>query len=83
MSSSISIKKLITRGQFTLYSALTEKFTFFIFFVYLARKTSVENYGTIVAIFAFSNIVSYFFEFGFAPYFQREASTESNELNKE
>ena len=79
----ISLKKLITRGQFTLYSALTEKFAFFIFFVYLARKTSVQNYGTIVAIFAFSNILSSFFEFGFAPYFQRETSIESNELNKE
>ena len=83
MKSRISIKKLITRGQFTLYSALTEKLTFFIFFVYLARKTSVENYGTIVAIFAFSNILANFFELGFGPYFQREASIENNDLNKE
>ena len=83
MKSRISIKKLITRGQFTLYSALTEKLTFFIFFVYLARKISVENYGTVVAIFAFTNILSYLFEFGFAPYFQREASIESNHLNEE
>ena len=79
----ISIKKLITKGQYTLYSALIEKFTFFVFFVYLARKTSVANYGTVVAVFAFANILSYFFEFGFAPYFQREASTENGKLNEE
>ncbi|MGB8318139.1 MAG: oligosaccharide flippase family protein [Ignavibacteriaceae bacterium] len=79
----ISLKKLITRGQFTLYSALTEKFTFFILFVYLARKTSVENYGTIVAVFAFANILANFFEFGFGPYFQREAAHNNVNLNEE
>ena len=83
MSANISIKKLIKRGQFTLYSALIEKFTFFIFFVFLARKTSVESYGSIVAIFAFSNILANFFEFGFGPYFQREASINNTKLNEE
>ena len=81
--SNISIKELVAKGQYTLYSSLTEKLTFFIFFVYLARKTSIENYGTVVAIFAFSNILSYLFEFGFAPYFQRESSVDNRKLNEE
>ena len=83
MKSNISIRNLIAKGQFPFYSALIEKFTFFIFFVFLARKTSVEDYGSIVAIFAFTNILANFFEFGFGPYFQREAATNNEKFNEE
>ncbi len=83
MASHISLKGLITKGQFTLYSALIEKLTFFIFFVYLARKTSIANYGTVVTVFAFANILANFFEFGFGPYFQREAAVNNEKLEEE
>ncbi len=79
----VSIKGLIAKGQYTLYSALIEKLTFFVFFVYLARRIELVEYGSIVTAFAFANILTNFFELGFGPYFQRETSSNNIALKEE
>ncbi len=83
MQSSISIRSLINKGQYAFYSAILEKTVYFILFIYLARKLSVDEYGTIVVIFSFANILSSFFEFGLGPYFQRETAMSSANIKEQ
>ena len=52
-------------------------------FLFIARVYSASTFGLITTIFAFSNILHSFFEFGFAFYFQREAASQNDKLQKE
>ena len=71
---------MFSKGQYTLYITIADKSIFFILFVYLARAVSVSDYGAVTATFAFANILSSFFEFGLARYFQREAASRSGNI---
>ena len=74
------ILKLIYKGQYTLYSTVLEKGTFFLLFVLLARGLNPQEYGLIIIIFTFANILSAIFEFGLSSYFQREAAAKAINL---
>ncbi len=78
-----SIGSLVARGQYTAYAAVIEKFSFFLFFVALARRLGVAEYGGIVAVFALCNVLQSFFECGFHFYFQREAAARNPSLAAE
>jgi O-antigen/teichoic acid export membrane protein len=83
MQTTISLKNLLTNGQYSFYSTLAEKSIFFIVFMYFARTFSIAEYGSIAVTFSFANILSSFFEFGFAPYMQREAASRTNTLEEQ
>jgi len=60
-----------------------EKLIYFVIFIFLARKFSIAEYGSIISIFAFANILVALFELGFANYFQRKIASDRNNLNEE
>ena len=49
----------------------------------LARKYTVAEYGTLIAVFVFGNIVVSFFELGFANYFQRRTASDFDKAVEE
>ncbi len=60
-------------------SQLLERITFFIFYIIIARKIAIEEYGLIVTVFAFLNIINGILDLGLPFYLQREfASTKVN-----
>ncbi len=74
MTHNSSIIQLIKNGQFTFYTNAIEKISFFVFFILIARTSSLNEYGNLIAVFTFANILSFFLEFGFGAYLQRESS---------
>ena len=83
MPKTVSIQSLLKKGQYSFYIALAERGVFFIIFIYFARILNIAEYGLVMTTFSFANILSSFFEFGFAPYFQREAATHSKSIEEE
>ncbi len=76
------IKIHFDSGQFVFAYSLLDKFTYFIIYLILARTLSQNEYGFIVTIFAFTNILQVVFDFGFPFYLQREAATKNNIKSK-
>lgn len=59
-------------GQYVFAYSFLDKFTYFIFYLILARTIPQNEYGFIVTIFAFTSILQIIFDFGFPFYIQRE-----------
>ena len=74
---------LVRKGKFFFYAVIVEKGVYFLVYVYLARVTTVAQYGELMATFVFANILNAVFEFGFAPYIQREAASKASSLTKQ
>lgn len=74
---------LAKRGQFVFYMSFLEKLIYFIIFIFLARKFSISQYGFIISIFAFGNILVTMFELGFGNYFQRKIASDRSNLSEE
>ena len=74
---------LIKRGQFVFYTSVLEKLIYFFVFIFLARKFSVAEYGSIISVFVFANIIITLFELGFGNYFQRKTASDNNNLSEE
>ena len=79
----LGLLSLLRRGQYLFYTTLLEKIIYFIIFVMLARKYTVAEYGTLIAVFVFGNIVVSFFELGFANYFQRRTASDFDKAVEE
>lgn len=77
------IVRLAKRGQFVFYMSFLEKLIYFVIFIFLARKFSIADYGSIISIFAFGNILVAMFELGFANYFQRKIASDRSNLSEE
>jgi O-antigen/teichoic acid export membrane protein len=69
-------RKIFLESQYVFYINIIEKVVFFVFFLILARELDKTHYGLIATVFAFTNILSSFFDLGFSFYFQREAWAE-------
>lgn len=78
-----SIKSALRHSGFLFLTNVIERALFFLLFVLLARKLPADEYGAIITAFAFANILSSVFEFGFPAYFQRESASGSPQLNDE
>ncbi|MBA4406632.1 hypothetical protein C0389_05100, partial [bacterium] len=76
------LKRLFSKGKFIFFISLTEKLTFFIVYLIIARYYSKFEFGLITTVFAFANIASSLLDFGFTIYFQRESATDGIELSK-
>ena len=74
---------LIKRGQFVFYTSVLEKLIYFFVIIFLARKFSVAEYGSIISVFVFANIIITLFELGFGNYFQRKTASDNNNLSEE
>lgn len=74
------IIQLIKNGRFVFYTNAVEKISFLIFFVLAARTSSLDEYGNLIAVFTLANIFSFFLEFGFSAYLQRESSFNNASL---
>ena len=74
---------LVKRGQFVFYTSVLEKLIYFFVFIFLARKFSVAEYGSIISVFVFANIIVALFELGFGNYFQRKTASDKNNLSEE
>jgi O-antigen/teichoic acid export membrane protein len=70
------VRKIFQESQYVFYINIIEKVVFFVFFLILARELDKTHYGLIATVFAFTNILSSFFDLGFGYYFQREAGAE-------
>ena len=77
------IVNLVKRGQFVFYTSSLEKLIYFFIFIFLARKFSVAEYGSIISVFVFGNILVSLFELGFANYFQRKIASGKENLSEE
>ncbi|MCK9210467.1 MAG: oligosaccharide flippase family protein [Ignavibacteriaceae bacterium] len=77
-----TFKDLFKSGKYFLLNSLVEKLVYFVFFALLARMMVPEFYGQIIAVNAFSNILSSFFEFGLGFYIQREAAISHDKTDK-
>ena len=77
-----TFKDLFKSGKYFLLNSLIEKLVYFIFFALLARMMIPEFYGQIIAVNAFSNILSSFFEFGLGFYIQREAAISRDKTDR-
>ncbi|MCK9409666.1 MAG: oligosaccharide flippase family protein [Bacteroidetes bacterium] len=77
------LQKILHHGKYALLVSLTEKGVFFLLFVYLARISPTDQYGTIVATFALAGILNSLLEFGFGAYIQREVSARSASVERE
>jgi O-antigen/teichoic acid export membrane protein len=70
-------------GFYVLLINVLEKAAFFLIFLLFARVFDLREYGKIITVFAFSNILNSVFEFGFPFYFQREAATNIGSAGQE
>ena len=77
-----TFNELFKSGKYFLLNSLIEKLVYFIFFALLARMMIPEFYGQIIAVNAFSNILSSFFEFGLGFYIQREAAISRDKTDR-
>lgn len=78
----LDLKGLFSKGKFIFFISLTEKLTFFIVYLIIARYYSKYEFGLVTTVFAFANIASSLLDFGFTIYFQRESAVSSPELYK-
>lgn len=78
----LDLKGLFSKGKFIFFISLTEKLTFFIVYLIIARYYSKFEFGLVTTVFAFANIASSLLDFGFTIYFQRESATNGIELSK-
>lgn len=78
----LDLKELFSKGKFIFFISLTEKLTFFIVYLIIARYYSKFEFGLVTTVFAFANIASSLLDFGFTIYFQRESATNGIELSK-
>lgn len=76
------LKKLVSQGQFTLYSSIVEKLSYLILFAIFARIGSPSEYGLIITTFTFSNILVALFNLGLGINLQRESAINSKKLFK-
>ena len=77
-----TFNELFKSGKYFLLNSLIEKLVYFVFFALLARMMVPEFYGQIIAVNAFSNILSSFFEFGLGFYIQREAAISRDKTDR-
>ncbi len=75
------LTNLFMKGRYVLFANMTEKVSFFFVFLVIARKYSVDTYGSVVALFALFNILMSFFDFGFNIYFQRAGATAEGDIS--
>ncbi len=68
-------KRVFEKGKYIFFYNIVERFTFFIFYVSIVRYVDREVYGFVVSVFAFTNIIASFFDFGFPFYVQRESAS--------
>ncbi len=67
-------QSLIKNSGYILFNNIIERGCYFLFYLILARKLSIEEFGFISTIFAVVNILNSVFDFGFPFYIQRETS---------
>lgn len=78
MTSGGSFRKsllMIGEGRFLLYASLLERAFFFIFFLMLAKKYPVEEYGLLVTGFTIANVSAIIFDLGIPIHVQKEISS--------
>ncbi|KUG25112.1 membrane protein [hydrocarbon metagenome] len=72
---------LVSKGQYTLYISVVEKVSYLIIFAILARVANTSEYGLIITIFAFSNILTAFLNLGLGINIQKEVSLIGEDIN--
>ena len=60
---------------YILFNSLLDRGTFFILYVFLTHIVAKTEYGFIVSVFAFTNIIMAVFDFGLPFYIQRETAS--------
>ncbi|HED06707.1 MAG TPA: hypothetical protein ENI57_01165 [Ignavibacteria bacterium] len=63
---------------YVLINSVVDRSVFFLFYIFLARAISKPDYGFIITIFAFTNILQAIFDLGLPFYIQREAASGIN-----
>lgn len=75
-------KSIFENSKYLILSSIIDKFFYFLFFVVIARKTSIENYGIIVTYFATTFILLQLTEFGLNNYVQKFTATSKLDYEK-
>lgn len=76
------IHKNIKSGLFVFSNQLIERVVYLTLYIVLAHISSKNEYGIIITIFAFSNIIQILFDFGFPFYIQREIASDQECISK-
>lgn len=74
--------RFLKESKYLLFLNVTEQFFFFIVFLTLARKFSVESYGELITLFTLANVFMTLFNFGLPLFVQRSVSIEG-EISKD
>jgi O-antigen/teichoic acid export membrane protein len=75
------LKSYFNSGKYIFLFNLLERFTFFAFYISIARYVDKEIYGFIVTVFTFTNIIATIFDFGIPIYLHRESATGRAGIN--
>ncbi len=68
---------LLKIGQYYFYISIIDRAISFFFFLAIAKRFSVEDYGQMVTVFVVSSIVLTIFDFGLQIYVQRESAIKN------
>lgn len=71
------IKNYFSQDKYIFLYNIFERFTFFAFYISIARHVEKDLYGLIVSISAFTNIKASIFDLGLQFYIQRESTTNN------
>ncbi len=67
--------RFISESRFILYYSLAERLFFFLFFILIARRFHVENYGELITALAVANGTAIMFDLGIPIHLQKEISS--------
>lgn len=82
LKSENELKSIWVNGKYIFLYNVFERLTFFAFYISIARYIDKQLYGLIVSVFAFTNILAAFIDFGFPIYIQREAASEKLRIDQ-
>ncbi len=73
--------RIFRENSHILFTQVIDKLFYFVFWTLLARSLSPDNYGSIIIVFAFANLMAVIFGFGFPVHIQREAAISRDNAN--
>lgn len=74
---------LFRHGGYVLLITATERISFFLTFLVIARTTQPSSYGLMTTVFAFCTMLQVVFESGMTAYFQRESADPQKDISLE
>ena len=79
------IKKVISvlsESKYVFFYNVFDRLFFFVFFVMIARKYEISQYGELITVFTLGSVMATIFDLGISYHLQREISRDTSNKNK-